>query len=59
MKRKQFVCWWRGADKMQYVVLPCTRHEVNENIVEVYDMDMMIGAFDMGFIELWYVRDDV
>ena len=59
MKRKRFVAVWEIGGSLKYCNLDITRFEVDDEkrVVRVYDMDMMTGQFDLGFIELFYVTE--
>ena len=56
MGKKHFVAVFKTGETIQYCNLEIKRHEVEGNIISVFGPDdELIGWFDLGYIELFYV----
>ena len=53
---KIFHAVWNGGRKQE--TLLCTRVKVEENIVFLYVENEIVGQFDMGCLDIWYVKKD-
>lgn len=53
--RRFLAFWQRGA---VYCNIPFSTMEVAENVIFLYRDGALIGQFDMGFVDLWYVTEE-
>lgn len=58
MRRYKFVAVWRLDSKKCYCNIECTRYEIQEDvIIRLFDGDLFVGQFDLGFVDLCYVTE--
>lgn len=54
MQKYKFIAVWSVEGKKCYCNLECTRREVVGDVLRVYDGDMFVGQFDLGFVDVAY-----
>lgn len=58
MQRLRFIAVWVVDTKRSYCNIECTRYEVlNDAILRLYDGDMFVGQFDLGFVDVAYFSE--
>ena len=53
--RRFLAFWQRGAN---YCNIPFHEMEISENVIFLYRDGKLVGQFDMGFVDLWYVTEE-
>ena len=57
MTRYKFIAVWRVDTKTIYCNIEHTRRELIGDIIRLWDGDMFVGQFDLGFVEVAYFTE--
>ena len=49
----RFIAYWDR--EKQHCNIPIESYEVSDSVVELYRKDNLIGMFDMGVLDIWYI----
>jgi len=53
---KRFIAFWlKGTN---YCNVPFQSMNLVENVIFLYRDGIVVGQFDMGFVDLWYVTEE-
>lgn len=53
--RRFLAFWQRGVN---YCNITFHEMEISENVIFLYRDGKLVGQFDMGFVDLWYVTEE-
>lgn len=57
MNKKHFIAVWKVKGNHTYCNIECTRYELENDVLRLWDMDLFVGQFDLGFVELAYFTE--
>lgn len=57
MQRYKFIAVWHVDTRTSYCNVEHTRRELVGNVIRLYDGDMFVGQFDLGFVDIAYVTE--
>ena len=58
MTRYKFIAVWRVETRTCYCNVECTRWEILEGeILRLWDGDMFVGQYDLGFVDVAYFTE--
>lgn len=57
MTRYKFIAVWRVDTKTVYCNIEHTRRELIGDVVRLWDGDMFVGQFDLGFVDVAYFTE--
>ena len=57
MKRYKFIAAWVIETRRSYCNIECTRWEMIGDVIRLYDMDLFVGQFDLGFVDVAYFTE--
>lgn len=57
MTRYKFIAVWRVDTKTVYCNIEHTRREMIGDTIRLWDGDMFVGQFDLGFVEVAYFTE--
>lgn len=57
MTRYKFIAVWRVDTKTVYCNIEHTRRELIGDIIRLWDGDMFVGQFDLGFVDVAYFTE--
>lgn len=57
MTRYKFIAVWRVEGKTCYCNIEHTRRELIGDIIRLWDGDMFVGQFDLGFVDVAYFTE--
>lgn len=57
MTRYKFIAVWRVEGKTVYCNIEHTRRELIGDVIRLWDGDMFVGQFDLGFVDVAYFTE--
>lgn len=57
MTRYKFIAVWRVDTKTVYCNIEHTRRDLIGDIIRLWDGDMFVGQFDLGFVDVAYFTE--
>ena len=49
----RFIAYWDRCK--QHANIPIDGYSINESVVELYRAEELVGMFDTGAVDIWYV----
>lgn len=57
MERYKFIAVWRVDTRTSYCNIEHTRRELVGDIIRLWDGDLFVGQFDLGFVDVAYFTE--
>lgn len=57
MKRYKFIAVWRVDSKTCWCNIEHTRSEMLGDVIRLWDGDLFVGQFDLGFVDIVYLTE--
>lgn len=58
MKRYKFIAAWAIDTRRVWCNIECTRYELMDDaVLRLWDGDMFVGQFDLGFVDVAYFTE--